>query len=96
MTAYVVFDVNIRDGARFQDFMKGVKPEVEAAGGKYLARGGAFKVYEGDWKPDRLVLFSFPSLQAFQDFYDSPRYRELKAIRDECSTARLVAFEGID
>jgi uncharacterized protein (DUF1330 family) len=40
MPAYVIFDVEIRDMNQYQEFMKGVKPAVEEAGGKYLARGG--------------------------------------------------------
>ena len=48
MPAYVIFDVDIRDPARYQEFMAGVKPALEKAGAKYLARGGAHKIYEGD------------------------------------------------
>jgi len=29
--------------------MEQVKPALEAAGAKYLSRGGAHKIYEGDW-----------------------------------------------
>jgi hypothetical protein len=49
MSAYVIFDVEIRDMERYQAFMKGVKSALDAAGARYLARGGAHKVYEGDW-----------------------------------------------
>jgi uncharacterized protein (DUF1330 family) len=67
----------------------------EAAGGRYLARGGEFRVYEGDWQPRRLVVLEFPSLAAWENFYTGPVYQGLKAIRDECSSARLVAMEGL-
>ena len=60
MTAYVVFDVEIRDAQRYQEFMQQVKPALEAAGGRYLARGGPLKVWEGDWSPRRLVIVEFP------------------------------------
>ncbi len=95
MSAYVIFDVEIRDMARFQDFMKAVKPALEAAGGRYLARGGTHKVYEGDWQPRRLTIFEFPTLAEFEAFYYGPIYRQIKPIRDECSSARLVAVEGL-
>ena len=48
MSAYVVFDVEIRNAERYQDFMKQVKPALEAAGARYLVRGGAHRVWEGD------------------------------------------------
>ena len=41
MAAHVIFDVEIRDMARYQDFMKGVKAALDAAGARYRARGGA-------------------------------------------------------
>jgi len=95
MSAYVIFDVDIRDPAKYKEFMNGVKPALEAAGCKYLARGGAHKVYEGDWTPRRLVLLEFPSVAAWEEFYNGPTYRSLKAIRDACSEARLVSLEGL-
>lgn len=95
MSAYVIFDVEISNPARYSDFMNGVKPALEAAGARYLARGGAHKVYEGDWEPRRIVLLEFPSVQAWEDFYNGPVYQGLKGVRDECSSARLVSVAGL-
>ena len=95
MAAYVIFDVDIHDAAQYQEFMKGVKPAVEAAGGRYLARGGAHKVYEGDWQPRRVVLLEFPSVAAFESFYNGEVYSRLRPMRDACSSARLVSVEGL-
>ncbi|MDO8877467.1 MAG: DUF1330 domain-containing protein [Pseudolabrys sp.] len=95
MSAYVIFDVDIRDPAKYQEFMSGVKPALEAAGAKYLARGGAHKVHEGDWTPRRIVLLEFPHVAAWETFYNGPVYQGLKHIRDACSSARLVSVEGL-
>jgi len=95
MPAFVIFDVEIRDAQRYQDFMLQVKPALEAAGARYPARGGAHKVYEGDWSPRRVVLLEFPSVPAWEAFYNGPVYQGLKAIRDECSSSRLVSVEGV-
>jgi len=95
MATYVIFDVDIRNVNRYQDFMKQVKPALEKAGARYLARGGTHKVYEGDWNPRRIVLLEFPSFAAWESFYYGPVYQGLKAIRDECSSARLVSVDGV-
>ena len=95
MPAYVIFDVDIKDASQYQEFMSGVKPALEKAGAKYLARGGAHKVYEGDWEPRRIVVLEFPSVAAWESFYTGPVYQGLKAVRDECSSARLVSVEGL-
>ena len=92
---YVVFDVDVRDALRYGEYMAHVLPQIEAAGGKYLARGGPHTVYEGDWSPYRLVLLEFPSRAAFEGFYHSPAYQDLHALRDEVSYARMVGVEGL-
>ncbi len=94
MTAYVIFDVDIRDVEQYQEFMLGVKPALEEAGAKYLSRGGDHKVYEGDWEPRRIVLIEFPSIARWEEFYNGPTYQSLKAVRDACSSARLVTVDG--
>jgi uncharacterized protein (DUF1330 family) len=42
---YVVVDVEIRDMARYGTYLEQVRPALEAAGGRYLVRGGAHQVY---------------------------------------------------
>ena len=96
MAAYVIFDVDIRDAVRYTEFMTKVKPALAEAGARYLARGGEHKIYEGDWEPRRIVLLEFPSVEAWEGFYNGPVYQGLKEIRDACSSARLVAVEGLE
>jgi uncharacterized protein (DUF1330 family) len=92
---YVVFDVEVRDVPRYREYMARVLPQIEAAGGTYLVRGGPHTVYEGDWSPYRLVLLQFPSREAFEGFYHSPAYQDLHAVRDQASYGRLVGVEGL-
>ena len=35
-------------------------------------------------------------MTGYQAFYSGPVYQGLKSIRDQCSSARLVAVEGIE
>lgn len=50
--------------------MKQVKTALEQAGARYLARGGAHKMHEGDWTLRRIVLLEFPSVAAWGSFYN--------------------------
>ena len=95
MAYYVIFDVTIHDLPKYQEYMAQIKPVIEAAGGRYLVRGGTHTVIEGDWKPTRLVIFEFPSLAAVQSFYTSPAYQPLKAMRQAAGTANIVGVEGV-
>ncbi len=95
MSAYVIFDVDIHDMTKYQEYMAKVAPALAEAGARYLARGGRHKVYEGDWIPRRLVIVEFPSLAAAEAFYSGPVYQGLKAVRESCSSGRLVCVEGV-
>ena len=55
----------------------------------WYARGGRAVT------PRRIVLTEFPSVAAWEAFYNGPDYQGLKAIRDEVSSARLVSVEGL-
>jgi uncharacterized protein (DUF1330 family) len=92
---YVILDVAIRDVERYLSYMDRVTPALEAAGGRYLARGGALTTYEGDWQPPRIVLIELPSQEAWEGFYHSAEYEAIKPMRDEVSTGRMIGVEGL-
>jgi uncharacterized protein (DUF1330 family) len=95
MSQYVIYDVTIKDLETYMAYMLKVKPVIEAAGGRYLVRGGAHEVLEGEWHPTRLVVIEFPSADAARSFYLGPEYGALKALRESCSTASLVSVAGV-
>jgi uncharacterized protein (DUF1330 family) len=95
VTAYAIFDVEIHGSERYKKFMAKINPALEAAGARYLSRGGAHKVHEGDWTPRRIVLLELPSVAVFEEFNFGDVYQKLKSIRDESSSASLVSLEGL-
>ncbi|MGE0736619.1 MAG: DUF1330 domain-containing protein [Alphaproteobacteria bacterium] len=66
MSAFVILDVDINDMARYQQFMAGVKPALEWAGGKYLARASKHEFHDGDWSRRRKILLEIPLLEAWE------------------------------
>jgi uncharacterized protein (DUF1330 family) len=90
MTACAICDVEIRDTVRYQDYLRQVKPALEAAGPRHLVRGCAHTVFDGDWLPRRIVVLEFPSMAACECFFHGAAYQPIKSIRDECS--RLSPF----
>jgi len=81
MSAYVIADVKVSDSERYRQYMALSPAAIEAAGGRFLVRGGAHEVLEGDWQPSRLVMAEFPDIASARAFYDSVRYREARAKR---------------
>ena len=95
MSAYVIADIEITDPAGYDEYRRRVPATVAQYGGRYLARGGAVETLEGDWRPRRLVILEFPSLAQARRWYDSPEYREPRAIRQRCSEGHVILTEGL-
>ncbi len=94
MAAYAILDLDIHDIEKYLQYQRAVKPLLEAAGARYLARGGEFIVFDGHYTPMRLVVIEFPSLSALEDFYNSDAYQELEPQRRACSSARIIGVDG--
>lgn len=95
MPAYVVVDVQRTDLERAMRYSAASGPSVERHGGRFLARGGATRVLEGDWDPERLVIIGFDSAEAAQAWYNSEDYREARTIREGAGTWRMVVVDGV-
>ena len=94
MPAYVLGDITVTDPERYRDYTRHTESTLEPFGGRFVVRGGAHEVLEGDWAPGRLVVIEFPDADAARAWYGSERYREILPIRQEASTGSLVLVEG--
>ena len=95
MPAYVYANVEVTDPAAYEAYRREVPALIEKYGGRYLVRGGAVVVLEGDGIPQRQVILEFPDMAQLQAFYNSSEYQRLIAIRQGASTGTLVAIEGV-
>jgi len=95
MAAYLIADVDIKDAAAFEEYRRDVPATEARYGGRYLGRGGATKVLEGDWEPHRLVIIEFPDMASLMGWYNSPEYAPLKAVRERCARISMIAVEGL-
>jgi uncharacterized protein (DUF1330 family) len=95
MAAYLIADVNVRDAPEYEKYKAAIPALVRKHGGETLARGGACEVYEGDWRPARLVIFRFPTMEAIRAFLDDPEYRPWKELRQRISKGNLVGVAGV-
>lgn len=103
MPAYLIAHRReITDPAALKRYSDGIDAVIAKFGGKVATRADSFKVLEGDWepgqprddsKPERLTVIEFPSMAKLQEWYDSPDYAELKAIRQNSSRSDMVAVE---
>jgi uncharacterized protein (DUF1330 family) len=95
MPAYVIVDLTVTDTALMEEYRKAVPETVTKYGGRFIVRGGAHQTVEGTWKPNRLVILEFPSMEQAKKWYDSEEYRAPRAMRLRASRGNLVMVEGV-
>ncbi len=96
MPVIVIADAEVRDPEAYKEYLEKAPAFVAKHGGEYLARGGAFEVLRGDWRPSRLVIFRFPDRAAIDAFMNDPEYRPLKAIREAATVPKnLLIVEAL-
>ena len=95
MAAYVLVNVEITNSAGFAEYRKLVPATIAAFGGRFLTRGGATEVLEGEWIPKRLVILEFPDVATIKAWYHSPEYQQLLELRKRTATSDFVIIDGV-
>jgi uncharacterized protein (DUF1330 family) len=95
VAAYVIVDLTVTDLPTMEEYRKRVPATLAAYGGRFLVRGGAHQTVEGDWKPNRLVVLEFPTMDQAKRWYSSEEYREPLAMRLRAGRANMVMVEGV-
>ena len=96
MAAYVIAEVEVTHPEGYKPYTELVPATIALYGGRFLARGGAAEVLEGEWPQLRRVIIEFPSMEAARAWWDSPEYAKPKSMRRANSKGRLILLEGFD
>ena len=86
----------IHDPEALAAYAKLAGPAIQAAGGRFLARGMPAAVYESAVM-QRTVVAEFPSVAAAVATHDSPAYQEaLRALGERAVDRDLRIVEGVE
>ncbi|NMM44312.1 DUF1330 domain-containing protein [Rhodospirillaceae bacterium KN72] len=96
MPAYIVGNITVTDPEAYKEYAAKAPETIYGHGGKYLVRGGAFEVLEGDWQPDRLVVLEFPDAETLKTWYYSDAYQAILPIRQKNSKGSIVFVDGFN
>lgn len=95
MAGYVIVEIDVKNSEEYEEYKRLAAPTVEAAGGRYLVRGGKTEVLEGDWQPKRIVVLQFDSVEQAKAWWHSEVYAPIKAIRHRTTNSRMIVVEGV-
>ena len=95
MSAYVIVEIDIVDPAGYEEYKKLAGATVEKYGGKYVIRGGAVETLEGNWKPNRIVVLQFDSMQRAKEWLNCEEYREPRKMRHRTAKTKMIVVESV-
>ena len=86
---------SIRNPEAFAAYAKLAGPALEAAGGRFLARGLPAQVYEAGLE-QRVVILEFPSVAQAVAAHDSAAYQQALRALSSGAERDLRIVEGVD
>ena len=96
MKAYIIVDVSVTDAQQFEEYKKLTPDSLKPFGGRFCVRGGPIHILEGEWKPERIVVLEFPSLENASAWWSSSEYAPAKALRQTAAITNMIMLEGFE
>ena len=97
MPAYWVARSKINDPIEYKKYTDLVPDIVARYGGRFLARGGKFRIMEGPEKFHRFIVIEFPSFEQAVACFTSPEYENAAAFRRAgAGEVENVIVEGVE
>jgi uncharacterized protein (DUF1330 family) len=92
---YAIVEVNVTDENGFtSEFLPLVAKDIQAAGGKYVVRGGNPVTLQGAPPTSRVVVLQFESAEKVQAWWNSPSHRAAESVAAKYANTRAFAVEG--
>ena len=79
MAACLIANISVNDPAHFAEYRDQVAPMIATHGGRYLIRGGAIEVVEGEPGFNRMVVLEYP---------------DMATLRQSCTVSHVALVEG--
>ncbi|MEV8636785.1 DUF1330 domain-containing protein [Streptosporangium sp. NPDC051023] len=96
MTAYMIAKVQLTGNAEeLAEYRSKVSATTEPYGGRYIVRGGAVEVLEGDQVSGGIVIIEFPSLEAARAWNDSAEYQRIAPLRIRNTVSERLIVDGV-
>ena len=95
MAAYFIVDVDVKNPKEYEPYKQAAAASIAQYGGRYLVRGGTHEVIEGEWRPTRIVVLEFPTVEAAKRWYESEEYKKVKPLRLKNAVGHMILVEGV-
>jgi uncharacterized protein (DUF1330 family) len=91
---YWIVNVEVLDQARYPDYVAANKLAFDKFGARFLVRGGAYEVVNGQSRPRQVVIES-ESFDTAKACFRLPEYQAALRIFETCARSDVVIAEGV-
>jgi uncharacterized protein (DUF1330 family) len=95
VSAYVIYQGEIFDPTRYDEYKKKAAESIIAAGGRFAVRGGDVEMLEGEPPAGPTVILEFATRDAALAWYRSEEYTAIRKIRDGAAKAQMFVVDGV-
>ena len=99
MSWYFMVDTYVdeeKGRGEYDEYIRQVKPIVEAHGGRYFVRTEQVKHLSEKRTPQRVIVIRFDTRKQLDSCFSSPEYRAIMSKRAESVDSRAIIAEGLD
>ena len=94
---YLIVESKVSDPVTYEIYKGLAQMAIAQYGGRYLVRGGAAEILEGQWtKVPRLVIVEFDSGEQAKVFYHSTEYQAARKVRENAAEMNMLVVAGVD
>jgi uncharacterized protein (DUF1330 family) len=96
MSSYAVGILQeVKMGPPIVQYLERIDATLAPFDGHFIVHGGPPEVLEGT-SPGTLIVIEFPDRQAAEQWYNSPAYQDIVALRTENSVSTVFLVDGVD
>jgi uncharacterized protein (DUF1330 family) len=96
MSYYFIAQIKINNDNEYQKYIDKSSEIFEKYKGEYLAVDNDPQILEGSWDYTRTILIRFDSRNDFNDWYNSPEYRDVLQHRLNASDCDTILVKGLN
>jgi uncharacterized protein (DUF1330 family) len=95
MSAFVIAELSIHDLKEMEEYKRITNLTIAAFNGRHVVNRAPALTLEGDWKPERIVVVEFPSVDEANKWWNSELYSKAKEIRQRSSTTKMIIVDCV-
>ena len=94
MSVYMIIEIEVKDDKLYAEYVEKVPAVIAKYGGSYLARSSQVTPLSGNWKPERIIVIEFETIEHLRRCFGSEEYREIAGLREQSAVGKAIVVDG--